>query len=93
MSKFLKVQPTKSSMRRKPMGSKSNSYNCQDAAAYGRVAVLHLDKELEYTPKFYDVYESHISFSLAGFIFKWVIIWTAIWFTKLVFMTHFTMIF
>ena len=52
------------------MGSKSNSYDSQDAAAYGRVAVLHLDKELDYIPKFYDVYESHISFSLAGFIFK-----------------------
>lgn len=70
MSKYLKVRSTNSSVRRQPMGSKSNSYDSQDAAAYGRIAVLHLNKELEYTTKYYDVYESHLSFALAGFIFR-----------------------
>ena len=70
MTKYIKIQSTASSKKRKPMGSESNSFDSQDAACYSRIAVLHLTKELKYTQQFYDVYESHISFSLAGFLFR-----------------------
>ena len=71
MDKNLKIRSTPSSAKRRSMGSKSMTYDCHDATNYCRIASLRLkDKELEFEHKFFDCYESMLSFTIAGFLFS-----------------------